>query len=61
MELEKHEQVMLECEEKADYFNRISFPIIAESFAKAHQSLKELIEAIKSMSNTTDKDSVSEE
>ena len=50
MDLTKHKIVPQECITKADYFQRIDFPSIAESFRKTTEAMKELI-AVTTQSN----------
>lgn len=43
MDLTKHKETQKICEEKAKYFTNMDFPVIAEIFSRAAESLADLI------------------
>ena len=53
MDLTKHKQIQHDCLSKADYFQRIDFPNIAESFQKAAEVLEELIAVVEKINEPT--------
>lgn len=46
MDLIKHKQIQEACKARAEYYDRIDFPILAESFRDAAASIRELIELV---------------
>lgn len=53
MDLTFHKETLAECEQKENYFNKIAFPALAQSFGKAARSLSELIDIIEKSNNST--------
>ena len=46
MDLIKHKQVQEACKVRAEYYDKIDFPLLAESFRDAATSIRELIELV---------------
>lgn len=53
MDLTKHKETQKVCEEKAQYFTNIDFPIIAETFRRAAESLADLIAVLDKLNELT--------
>lgn len=53
MDLTKHKDTQKMCTEKVHYFNNIDFPVIAEAFQRAADSLKDMIEVLDKLNELT--------
>ena len=51
MDISSHKKIQKECADKAQYFAKIDFSVIADNFQKAADALQELITAIEKLNN----------
>ena len=49
MDIQPHRDVQIECEKYSEHFKKIDFPLIAATFAKAANTIKNLVDVIETL------------